>query len=111
MLDLERIGPYFERHPVFPDRINAEFVNIIDREHLKMRVWERGSGETMACGTGTCAVLIAGILNNYCDTEADILTRGGFMSNRWDAGNGRIFMTGPAVTVFEGDIDIESMMI
>ena len=105
-IDMEKIGPCFERHPVFPERINTEFVNVLSRTSMKMRVWERGSGETMACGTGTCAVLIGGVLNGYCETEADILTRGGTMHNRWDAGNGRIFMTGPAVTVFEGEFNL-----
>ena len=105
MLDLEKIGPYFERHQAFPDRVNTEFVNVIDRGHLKMRVWERGSGETMACGTGTCAVLVAGILNGHCEMASDVLTRGGVMNNRWDPESGTVFMTGPAETVFEGDIE------
>ena len=104
-LDLEKIGPHFERHTSFPDRVNTEFVNVIDRGHLKMRVWERGSGETMACGTGTCAVLVAGIMNGHCDMASDILTRGGVMNNRWDMESGGVFMTGPAATVFEGDVE------
>ncbi|MDR1060660.1 MAG: diaminopimelate epimerase [Clostridiales bacterium] len=105
-LDLERIGPAFERHGIFPERVNTEFVNAEGRDSLTMRVWERGAGETLACGTGTCAVLVAAVLCGRAGCEASVVTRGGTMRNRWDAATGSVFMTGPAATVFEGDIDI-----
>ncbi|MDR1438774.1 MAG: diaminopimelate epimerase [Clostridiales bacterium] len=105
-LELERIGPAFERHAAFPERVNTEFVNAVGAGRLKMRVWERGSGETLACGTGTCAVLAAAALCGRAGCEADVETRGGTMRNRWDAATGSIFMTGPAVTVFEGEIEL-----
>jgi diaminopimelate epimerase len=105
-LDLGRIGPAFERHPIFPERVNAEFVNVAGRDSLKMRVWERGSGETLACGTGTCAALVAAVLCGRADCEASVAALGGTMRNRWDAATGSVFMTGPAATVFEGEIDI-----
>ena len=102
-LDLEKIGPSFEHHPNFPKRINTEFVNVIDRHTLRMRVWERGSGETLACGTGACAVLAAAILTQKADQEAVIQLLGGDLHISWQGGHSPIYMTGPAATVFDGE--------
>lgn len=104
-LNLPQIGPEFEQHPSFPNRTNTEFVEVLGPRHLKMRVWERGSGETLACGTGACAVLVASVLNGMCERSADVQLLGGTLHVRWDEENGHIYMTGPAVTVFEGEYD------
>lgn len=103
-LDMEKTGPAFECHPCFPDRINTEFVQIIDRGTLKMRVWERGSGETLACGTGACAVAAASIKNGLTDDTVTVCLLGGELQIEWDQASGDIYMTGPAEEVFEGDI-------
>ena len=106
-LELEKIGPSYENHPLFPERINTEFANIIDGNTVKMRVWERGSGETWACGTGACATAVAACLNGHCkrDEEIHLILRGGdlFITYKSD---GTVLMRGPATTVFEGEIDI-----
>ncbi len=107
VLDLEKIGPDFEHHKVFPNRTNTEFVQVIDRNHVKMRVWERGTGETLACGTGCCATAVACVLNGLTDTDVEVEVLGGKIQIRWDRENNLVYMTGPAVTVFEGEIDIE----
>lgn len=96
-------GPDFENHPSFPNRTNVEFVEVLARERLKMRVWERGSGETMACGTGACAVLAAAVRAGKVDRSAIIQVRGGELSVTWDEKSERIFLTGSTVTVFEGE--------
>ena len=100
---IESIGPSFEMNKLFPDRVNTEFVEIIDRTHVKMRVWERGSGETMACGTGACAVAVASILNGKTEKELTVSLLGGDLKIRWDTDQNLVFMTGPATTVFEGE--------
>ena len=105
VLDLEAVGPMFEHHSMFPEGVNTEFVRVIDRTHMKMRVWERGSGETLACGTGACACLAAGVLNGWTEREAQVELRGGILHIRWDECSGRIYMTGPAETVFEGEVE------
>ena len=105
-LDLEKIGPKFENHERFPKRINTEFVHCIDRNTVEMRVWERGSGETLACGTGACAVAVASILNNLTDTQVTVKLLGGDLQIEWDREEDRVFMTGPATVVFDGVIDI-----
>lgn len=105
-LDLEKIGPKFENHERFPKRINTEFVHCIDRNTVEMRVWERGSGETLACGTGACAVAVASILNNLTDTRVTVKLLGGDLQIEWDREEDRVFMTGPATVVFDGVIDI-----
>ena len=105
-LDLEKIGPKFENHERFPKRINTEFVHCIDRQTVEMRVWERGSGETLACGTGACAVAISSILNNLTDTQVTVKLLGGDLQIEWDREKDRVFMTGPATVVFDGVIDI-----
>lgn len=105
-LDIEKIGPAFEKHPVFPDRVNTEFVKVIDRKTLKMRVWERGSGETLACGTGACAVAVSSILNNLTGEEVTVKLLGGDLKIHWDRLENLVYMTGPATTVFDGEITL-----
>jgi len=103
-LDLPMIGPDFERHPLFPERVNTEFVQVIDRQTLKMRVWERGSGETLACGTGASASVVAGVLNGLCDEIVTVRLLGGDLLIHWDReGTGEVYMTGSAETVFVGE--------
>lgn len=107
-LDLTKIGPSFENHIVFPDRVNTEFVKVLDRHTVQMRVWERGSGETLACGTGACAVAVASILNNLVDGTAPVTVKllGGDLQIFWDQSANLVYMTGPAATVFDGEIDL-----
>lgn len=110
-LEIEKIGPSFENHPVFPDRVNTEFVKILDRHTVQMRVWERGSGETLACGTGACAVTVASILNGHVDGDSPVTVKllGGDLKIFWDRTENLVYMTGPATTVFDGEIDITSV--
>jgi len=105
-LDIEKIGPKFENHERFPKRINTEFARVIDRKTVEMRVWERGSGETLACGTGACAVAVASILNGLTDHEVTIRLLGGDLKIEWDREVNKVYMTGPATTVFDGEIEI-----
>jgi diaminopimelate epimerase len=98
-------GEAFEHHPMFPNRTNVEFVKVLDRKCVEMRVWERGTGETLCCGTGCCAVAVAGVLNGLTDEEITVKVLGGELQIRWDRRENRVYMTGPAVTVFEGKID------
>ena len=105
-LDIEAVGPLFENHERFPNRTNAEFVEIIDEGHVKMRVWERGSGETLACGTGCCAVCVAGVLNGFTAPRLEVQVLGGSLLIEWDPEENIVWMTGPATTVFEGSIRI-----
>lgn len=106
-LDLEKLGPLFEHHAIFPDRVNTEFVRVIDDHTLQMRVWERGSGETLACGTGACATTVAAVLNGYCPQGEPILVklRGGDLTITYQA-DGTVMMTGPAEEVFQGEINL-----
>ncbi len=106
-IDLEKIGPLFEHHKLFPEQINTEFVEVTDSHNIKMRVWERGSGETMSCGTGTCAVTVAAVLNGYCkrDEEININIRGGQLKDTY-LSDGRVIMRGTATNVFDGEIEI-----
>lgn len=106
-LDLEKLGPLFEHHAIFPDRVNTEFVRVIDDHTLQMRVWERGSGETLACGTGACATTVAAVLNGYCPQGEPILVklRGGDLTITYQA-DGTVMMTGPAEGVFQGEINL-----
>ena len=103
-LKLEQIGPFFENHPAFPEQINTEFVEVIDDHTVRMRVWERGSGETMSCGTGTCAVTVASVLNGYVKkgTEVEVQIRGGSLYDTW-LESGEVLMKGPAEAVFDGE--------
>lgn len=106
-LDLEKIGPSFENHKLLPDRINTEFIEVIDSHTLNMRVWERGSGETFACGTGACASVVASVLNGYCnhDEEVTVHLRGGDLKITWNS-DGTVIMKGPAALICDGDIDV-----
>ena len=103
-LDLPAMGPSFEHHPVFPNRTNTEFVQVLDPIHLKMRVWERGSGETLACGTGACATVAAAVQAGLAGRQATVQLLGGDLDIRWSEEDGHLYMTGPAVTVFEGQL-------
>ena len=103
-LDLEKIGPSYEFHPRFPDRVNTEFVQVMDRNHIRMRVWERGSGETWACGTGATACAVAAIMTGLAEDRVEVQLRGGKLEIYWDREGGHVFMTGPAVEVFNGEI-------
>ena len=105
-LDLEKIGPDFENHRVFPKRTNTEFVNVIDGTHLRMRVWERGSGETLACGTGTCATVVAAILNGLTEDAVDVELLGGMLHIEWNREENLVYMTGPATVVYTGEIEL-----
>ncbi len=104
-LDLNTIGPLFENHEMFPERINTEFVEVLDKKHLKMRVWERGSGETLACGTGACAVAVASVVNGIYskNDEITIQAKGGFLSVQWHE-NDNVYLSGDSVKVFDGEI-------
>ncbi len=105
-LDLEKIGPSFEKHSIFPEQVNTEFVRVIDRKTVDMRVWERGSGETFACGTGACATAMACILNEKTDDEVLVHLVGGDLLIEYDRETNHIFMTGPATEVFSGEINL-----
>lgn len=105
-LDLKDMGPVHEHHPAFTEGVNTEFVQVIDRTHLKMRVWERGSGETLACGTGACASLVAAVLNGKSERKATLHLLGGDLEIEWDEKDNHIYMTGPARIVFEGEVEI-----
>ena len=102
-LEIEKIGPKFENHKRFPNRINTEFVEVLDRNTVKMRVWERGSGETLACGTGACAVAVACILNGLTEDEVTVKLLGGDLFIKWEREKDTVYMTGPAETVFDGE--------
>ena len=104
-LDLEKIGPEYENHRRFPNRINTEFVQVIDEGHVRMRVWERGSGETLACGTGCCATGVACVLNGKTGNRILVDVLGGQLEIEWDSEHNNVWMTGPARTVFEGSVD------
>jgi len=104
-VDIEKTGPLFENNALFPDRVNTEFIRLVDGHTLKMRVWERGAGETLACGTGACAAAAAAVVNGYCRKDEDIgvLLRGGTLTIRWDSGTNEITMTGPAQSICSGE--------
>ena len=103
-IDLERTGPFFEHHPFFPEQVNTEFIRVDDRKQITMRVWERGAGETMACGTGACAAAVACMKRGLTDNCVSVHLKGGDLKIEWD-GIGDVFMTGPAATVFEGNVE------
>jgi len=100
-------GPLIEQHARFPERVNAGFMQVTDRSHIKLRVFERGTGETLACGTGACAAVVAGITRGLLDTQVTVTTRGGDLHIRWDGEGQPVWMTGPATTVFEGTINLQ----
>jgi diaminopimelate epimerase len=101
-IPLEKIGSQFEHHPVFPQRTNTEFIEVVSRDYLKMRVWERGAGITLACGTGACASVVAGVLTNKSDRLCTVELPGGCLKIEWSELDQRIYMTGPAEKVFQG---------
>lgn len=103
-IPLETLGPQFEHHPMFPQRINTEFIEIVQPDYLKMRVWERGAGITLACGTGACAALVAGVLTGRCQQKATIQLPGGPLVINWPGADQAVYMTGPAEKVFSGSI-------
>lgn len=103
VVDLPTIGPLIEHHPLFPQRTNVEFVRVVDRRHLQMRVWERGSGETLACGTGACASLVAAVLAGLCDRIVQMKLRGGQLGLQWNAEDNHVYQSGEAAFVFEGE--------
>ncbi|MCQ2519753.1 MAG: diaminopimelate epimerase [Lachnospiraceae bacterium] len=105
-LEIEKIGPSFEHHEFFPKRVNTEFIEVINRGEVNMRVWERGAAETWACGTGACASTVAGVLNKVTDNEIILHLLGGDLKVKWDEETKHVFMTGPAKVVFDGEIDI-----
>lgn len=105
-LDIETIGPAFENHERFPNRVNTEFVKVFDRNTVEMRVWERGSGETMACGTGACAVAVACILNGFTEDKVTVKLLGGDLQIEWDKEADKVYMTGPAEVSFDGEINL-----
>ena len=105
-LAIEKIGPDFEKHPAFPEGVNTEFVHVIDRKTVEMRVWERGSGETLACGTGACAVAVACVLNGYTEEEVTVRLLGGELKIFWNRKENLVYMTGPAEVVFDGTINL-----
>ena len=103
VIDLPVLGPMIEHHPLFPRRVNVEFVRAINREVLQMRVWERGAGETLACGTGACAALVAGVLTGMCDRSVQMKLPGGNLQLQWNASDNHVYMSGPAEFVFDGE--------
>lgn len=105
--DVLSLGPLVENNSIFPKRVNAEFVEILDRKNVRMRVWERGTGETLCCGTGCCATAVACILNGYTDNEITVHVPGGKIDVLWNKEDNHIYMTGPATTVFDGSVEIE----
>ena len=105
LLDLEKVGPAFENHPYFPERVNTEFISVLDEDTIRMRVWERGSGETWACGTGACASAAAAWLLGKSKRCVTVKLLGGDLKIEWDINDGHIYMTGPAETIFEGEFD------
>lgn len=108
---VETYGPLIETHPAFPNRVNVGFMQILDRSHVRLRVFERGAGETLACGTGACAAVVAGIRLGLLDTRVEVATRGGALTIEWSGGaSAPVWMTGPAATVFEGEIDIPDFL-
>jgi diaminopimelate epimerase len=108
---VEKYGPLIENHPRFPRRVNAGFMQVVDRHAIRLRVFERGSGETLACGTGACAAAVAGIRRELLDSPVRVATRGGELSIAWGGDGQPVMMTGPAVRVFEGEIDIPDNLL
>ena len=103
---VEKLGPLIEHHPRFPKRVNAGFMQVKDRNHIRLRVYERGSGETLSCGTGACAAVVAGIRRGLLDSPVSVATRGGLLTIAWNGEGTPVLMTGPAITVFEGEINL-----
>ena len=102
-IDLDHVGPAIERDPLFPQRVNVSFAQVIDRSSVKMRVWERGIGETAACGTGACAALVAAVLTGRADREATVRLQGGELALTWSPEDNHVYQEGPAAFVFDGE--------
>ncbi|MGF1495177.1 MAG: diaminopimelate epimerase [Microcoleaceae cyanobacterium] len=105
-IPLAELGPQFEHHPVFPERTNTEFIQVVRSNFLKMRVWERGAGATLACGTGACATVVAGVLTGQCDRQTTVELPGGCLEIEWSDADQHVYMTGPAESVFMGEFDV-----
>lgn len=105
-IDIEKIGPQFEKHPYFPEQVNTEFIHVIDRTQINMRVWERGSGETLACGTGACASVVASVLNGQTDDRVTVHLLGGDLFIHYDQVHNTVYMTGPAAVICDGEITL-----
>lgn len=105
-IHLFHIGPLFEHHSSFPARVNTEFVEVFDRTHVRMVVWERGAGPTLACGTGACALVVAGVLEDKIERECRVDVPGGTLDIEWNAGDNHVYMTGPAEQVFTGEVNL-----
>jgi diaminopimelate epimerase len=105
-IPLETLGPRFEHHPVFPQRTNTEFIEVVRPDYIKMRVWERGAGITLACGTGACAAVVAGVLNGKCDRTCTVELPGGCLRIHWSETDNHVYMTGPAKEVFQGNYEL-----
>ena len=103
---VEKIGPLIENHPSFPKRVNAGFMQIMDRQHVRLRVFERGSGETLSCGTGACAAVVSGIRRGLLDSPVSVATHGGTLSIAWAGIGEPVLMSGPAISVFSGEINL-----
>ncbi len=104
--DVENLGPLIEHHPRFPNRVNAGFMQVMDRQHIRLRVYERGAGETLSCGTGACAAVVAGIRRGLLDSPVTVATHGGTLSIAWGGEGSPVMMTGPAISVFTGEINL-----
>ena len=105
-LEIEKIGPLFENNEIFPDRVNTEFIQVVDRNNIKMRVWERGSGETLACGTGACASVVACVLNGLTENKVTVSLLGGDLFIEYNQEENVVYMTGPATISFTGNIEV-----
>ncbi|MFZ2541458.1 MAG: diaminopimelate epimerase [Gallionella sp.] len=106
LASVDKLGPLLEHHPRFPNRVNAGFMQIVDRNHIKLRVYERGAGETLSCGTGACAAAVTGIRRGLLDSPVSVATRGGALTISWDGDGTAVLMSGPAITVFTGEINL-----
>ena len=105
-IDISRMGPEFEYHGRFPRRINVEFAEVLGRNRIRVRVWERGAGETLACGTGACAAVVASVLNDLTERQVSVQLEGGELTVLWSSDDGKVYMTGPAETVYDGEIHV-----
>ena len=108
-VDMERVGLTYEHHPAYPKYVNTEFIEVVDKKHIRMRVWERGTGETLACGTGACASVVAGVLNGKNDRRTTVHLLGGDLEIEWREDDNCVYMTGPARIVFEGEVDSDAV--
>ncbi|MBR3736352.1 MAG: diaminopimelate epimerase, partial [Lachnospiraceae bacterium] len=108
-VDMEKVGLTYEHHPAYPKYVNTEFIEVVDQEHIRMRVWERGTGETLACGTGACASVVAGVLNGMNSRKTTVHLLGGDLQIEWREEDNCVYMTGPARIVFMGEVDVDQV--